>query len=291
MWKFGMSVSSVEAENFDRLAAAKADVIEISLHPDKYPTLDWQEVRRLSDASGVGLWSVHLPFWGSAEKVDIACMDAEVRRRTISMQSEYIKRAGDIGVKVAVIHPGLEPTLPEERHDRLGYSTESLAKLTEIAARAGMTLAVEDLPRTCLGNCISDMKQFLTADERLMICFDVNHLLTEKHSKFVSELGSRIVTLHISDYDFRNERHWLPGEGMIDWVELVGLLEDAGYKGPWLYELGLKAPDSINRPRELTYFDFYNNYRECIAKQKPTAIGIPNAEVVERLAYIKSPQV
>ena len=35
MWKFGMSVSSVDAENFDKLAAAKVDVIEISLHPDK----------------------------------------------------------------------------------------------------------------------------------------------------------------------------------------------------------------------------------------------------------------
>ena len=290
MWKFGMSVSSVAADNFEKLAAAKVDVIEISLHPDKYPSLDWQGVKRLSDEHGVGLWSVHLPFWGSTEKVDIASMDAEVRRRTVSMQSEYIKRAGEIGVRVAVIHPGLEPTLPEERTERLGYSTESLARLTEFAARAGMTLAVEDLPRTCLGNCTADMKQFLTADDRLMVCFDVNHLLTEKHSKFVSELGSRIATLHISDYDFRNERHWLPGEGMIDWVELVGLLEDAGYNGPWLYELGLKAPESINR-RELTYSDFYNNYIECVGKQKPTAIGIPNAEVVERLAYIKSPQV
>lgn len=290
MWKLGISVHSVEAEDFDKLAAAKVDVIEISLHPDKYPTLDWKGVRRLSEDSGVGLWSVHLPFWGTTEKVDIACMDAEVRRRTIAMQTEYINRAGDIGVKVAVIHPGLEPTLPEERHDRLGYSTESLAKLTEAAARAGMTLAVEDLPRTCLGNCIADMKQFLTADERLMICFDVNHLLTEKHSDFIRELGGRIVTLHISDYDFRNERHWLPGEGMIDWVELVGLLEKTGYKGPWLYELGLKAPESINR-RELTYADFYNNYLECVGKQKPTALGVPNAEVVERLAYYKTPIV
>lgn len=288
MWKLGMSVSSVDAGNFEKLADAKVDVIEISLHPDKYPSLDWRGVEHLSGEYGVGLWSVHLPFFGTTETVDIASMDAEVRRRTVYMQSEYLKRAGEIGVKVAVIHPGLEPTLPEERSDRLNYSTESLAKLTETAARAGMTLAVEDLPRTCLGNCIADMKQFLTADDRLMICFDVNHLLTEKHSAFVSELGRRIVTLHISDYDFRNERHWLPGEGMIDWVELVQLLTDAGYTGPWLYELGLQAPESIKR-RELTYSDFYSNYLECLGKQAPTPIGVPDAEVVERLAYIKSP--
>lgn len=40
----------------------------------------------------------------------------------------------------------------------------------------------------------------------------------------------------MSDYDRKNERHWLPGEGVIDWNELLSVLIDSGYKGPFIYE-------------------------------------------------------
>jgi sugar phosphate isomerase/epimerase len=55
---------------------------------------------------------------------------------------------------------------------------------------------------------------------------------------FVEAIGSRIITLHVSDYDFIDERHLLPGEGKNDWAAIVDALERADYAGPWMYEVG-----------------------------------------------------
>lgn len=33
------------------------------------------------------------------------------------------------------------------------------------------------------------------------------------------------------------ERHWLPGEGKINWKELIAALDSCGYSGVWMYEV------------------------------------------------------
>ena len=288
-WKFGMSTGILTEDHFRKCAEAGVDVIELSSIEEVYRNLDWKAVGSWSKSTGVGIWSIHLPFWAKP-KIDPACMDADVRKRTLEMFREYTGRASELGAKIAVVHPALEPTDPAERQTRIGYSQESMAKLADIAAGYGMIAAVEDLPRTCLGNTADELYEIISADDRLRVTFDVNHLLLDTHEHFVEKLGNKIATLHIADYDFRNERHWLPGEGLIDWKHLVTLLENANYTGPWLYELGLKAPESMNR-RELTYEDFHRNYLECVNKQPLTVIGTPNADIVEAQAYLKTAKV
>ncbi len=287
-WKFGMSVGNVTAENFAAMAEGKVDVIEVSTTDDAYDALDWRSVRANSNEYGVGLWSIHLPFWSKTRKIDIAHMDAQTRRDTNAYLAELIKKAGDIGIPVAVIHPGLEPTADNERETRLNYSAESLAELAEVCAQSGMTLAVEDLPRTCLGNHSDDFKILLSGDERVRIVFDTNHLLIQKNVDFIRVLGEKIITLHVSDYDFLNERHWLPYEGKNHWVDIVTELEKVGYEGPWLYELGLKAPKTINR-RDLTYADFRANYEACVNKRPAEILGTPNEEHLYDWIYFEKP--
>lgn len=69
------------------------------------------------------------------------------------------------------------------------------------------------------------------------ICFDVNHLLGESHETFLNALASQVVTTHLSDYDGVDERHWLPGEGIVPWKRILDGLMEAGYRGPFLFEL------------------------------------------------------
>jgi sugar phosphate isomerase/epimerase len=42
--------------------------------------------------------------------------------------------------------------------------------------------------------------------------------------------------LHISDYDGVDERHWLPGQGIINWSEVVESLVSIDYGGPFMFE-------------------------------------------------------
>lgn len=257
--------------DFEALTRAGIFDIEISVADSKYSTLDHAGIKRRADAHGVNIWSYHLPF-SPFEKIDIA--KTKLQEYSIGYFSELIKKASDIGSKIIVVHPSGEPFADSEREEALKVSMDSLTRLAEIASKEGSIIAVEDLPRTCLGRDSSDILKLLSADDRLRVCFDTNHLLSEPVKDFIEAVGDKIITTHFSDYDFKNERHWLPGEGKIDWVELIDALDKVGYTGPVLYELGLKPSYSIVR-RDLTFEDFVENRQRLIDRMPLEAIGKP----------------
>jgi sugar phosphate isomerase/epimerase len=113
------------------------------------------------------------------------------------------------------------------------------------------------------------MLDLLSADPALRACFDTNHLLSEDPADFVRKVGNKIITTHVSDCDFLNERHWYPGEGKIDWPALMRALEEVGYQGPFIYEIGLLASEYH---RALTPADLVNTAHEIFAYKTPTRI-------------------
>lgn len=233
---------------------------------------------------GVEIWSYHLPFW-PFEEWDPCSFDEEKRERTLAMHKTHLQRAAQLGASVAVIHPSAEPNLPEHRTRLMEFAKQHLQRLADNAASLGITVAVENLPRTCLGKDSSDMLQLLQADERLRVCYDTNHLLTENATHFIRAVGDNIITVHISDYDFLNEKHWLPYEGDINWVELVTALEEVGYTGPFMYEVASeprpmthRTRPTIDRPRPLTLKDVRENFEACVNKRPASPVGTRNEQ-------------
>ena len=98
---------------------------------------------------------------------------------------------------------------------------------------------MEFLPRTCPGNCVDELFDFLDgiSGDVAGVCLDVNHAnLGQDILANIGRLGERIISLHISDNDAIDERHWLPGQGALDWPAIVVALRGCGYRGPFLYE-------------------------------------------------------
>ena len=88
---------------------------------------------------------------------------------------------------------------------------------------------------------------------------------------------SREMEEDFEDYDFIDERHWLPGEGKVDWRAVYKTLVDGGYQGAWMYEVGFATPTkTLHRPRNLTCADFVRNAREIFAGKPITVIGTPH---------------
>ena len=271
-----LSVGCLTAEHFEQLKNAGVDAIEISMADKNYPLIDWRKVVRTAEETDLLLWSFHLPF-SPFYIHNIASTDAFVRKTTVDYLKVLMDRAaGYAGIRTLVVHASGEPIAPETRAARMEYAKEGLAQLCEAAASYGAVLAVEDLPRTCLGKNAEEIQELLHADERLRVCFDTNHLLGgRKPQDFIRALGDKIVTVHFSDYDGVDERHWMPGEGIIDWNAVMDALDDIGYRGPVLYELGYSAPATITRPRDFTPEDFVRNHEELEARHPLTVIGTP----------------
>ena len=257
---------------FKALKEAGIKNIELSRAWTEYDSLDYDEIKHLSQKYGVNIWSFHLPF-ADPQHVDIASLDEEIRQKSVEWWCRLIKTGAEMGVKIFVAHPSSEPISedPEIRSKNIAAAKKSLKELAEFAAEYDAVIAVEDLPRTCLGRNSDEIAELLSADSRLRVCFDTNHLLIEDNLKFIEKLGNKIVTLHVSDYDFTDEKHWLPGEGKIDWQALYTALIAKGYNGVWMYELYLKTPQTIERPRDLEFNDFIENATQ-IFENKPLQI-------------------
>ena len=260
-WITGLSIhfdTGYSQKDFEAFKAAGIGAIEISPSFAKRDEVDWDAVKRESERTGVKINSYHLPF---SRSYTISDVDEAKRQEVVQNNIRLIEKAAYAGAKYMVVHPSTEPIEEDDRKNQMEQAKKSLRELCDVAERLNVVIAVEDLPRTCLGRDVADMKELLSADERLRVCFDVNHLLRGTHEEFVRELGDKIVTLHISDYDFEDECHFMPGLGKIDWCELVTLLEEADYNGCFMYEvsLGEFEKHGIHTPAH-TYEDIHPNH-------------------------------
>ena len=243
-WPLALSVGPecMNVETLDALSAAGIHQIELSsgqIEPF-YSMIDFphrsQEIAALAKEHGVEITSIHLPFAPFSE-IDPASADPAVQKRFLEVQTELIEAAARAGIPFAIVHPSGEPYREEERPERLACAIALISELCEKATSLGVTLCLEDLPRTCLCRTSDEMLLFLDAIPDLRVVFDTNHSLSEDNLHYIRAVGSRIVAQHVSDYDFIDERHWLPGEGKNDWEGILSALEEADYHGRFLYEL------------------------------------------------------
>lgn len=272
MYNIGLSTArKVICEDlFKQYNKAGITKMEISLRFDEYKDINYEQIKEWAEKYSIDIWSFHLPFEPFSQ-IDVS--DKNICKETINYYKGLIEKASEIGIKRFIVHPSSEPIKDEDRKERMKCAKESLATLADFAKRDNAVIAVENLPRTCLGRNSEEVSELISEHDELMVCFDTNHLLSENLVDFIYKLKNKIITTHISDYDFINERHWLPGEGEIDWQAVLKALKVVDYSGIWLYEIPFSCPNTIIRDRDLTCEDFVRNAEELFENKDVTLLG------------------
>lgn len=244
LWAIGTSYRLEDAGRFEEqlpdMARDGIRYLELAWRPEKFDLFDPAKERFCESligkakSLGMNIWTMHLPY---GPQWDPSNLDASQRDEAVQRHLRLLCLARRWNIRTAVLHPSWEPIPDAERPARLQACKMALAALAEEAARLNVRIAVECLPRTCLGNTSEEMAQLMEASGLLGICCDVNHLVQEPPEAFIRKLGSRIVTVHLSDNDGIDEAHWLPGQGVIRWDAVAGALADAGYRGPAMFEV------------------------------------------------------
>ena len=249
MYKIGSSSKHLELndELFDRYALAGIQVMEIAMSLERFMSVDYNKLKALADKHSVEIVSVHLPCDACDPSTN------EAYDYTMRIYRTIIEKASSIGIHRFVVHTGNASNDPDERSYRMNIAKNNLSRLADMAAEYDSVIAVEVLPRTCLGRNSDEILELISLNDKLMVCFDTNHLLKEDSTEFIRKVGKRIVTTHVSDYDFVDEKHWLPGTGMIDWDRLIDTLIEVGYNGPWMYEVDFEYSDVLGR--DITFDD------------------------------------
>lgn len=243
-FKPGVSLRFGEApetdENLLALSNSKLDCVEIA-YVSYCDNIVWTDtVRKTLEKTPIKINSVHAPF---SKEVDISRLD-DGCDFAIQEVSKSINMAKRLGANILVVHGSSEPIDDDNRLQRIAKCKSSLNILCEKAKSAGIKLAIEMLPRTCLGNTADELQMLLDdlPAEYIGFCLDVNH--PKDHTKIpdiVKQLGDRIITLHISDYDGVDEKHWMPFKGLIDWRAFANSLSDIEYQGAFIYEANLEG--------------------------------------------------
>jgi sugar phosphate isomerase/epimerase len=244
-WKVGTSIRlspELTANDFKALKQAGITAVEFGVGRADAPEAAAGagklavQVHEWAKDAGVEIWSVHIPF---AKDLDISNADEQERRQVLQRITRVLDAYAPLRAKKLVIHGSYEISKPipsGERQARIAASRKSLAVLAAKAKTMDAQLALECLPRSCLGNTSQEIQTLADGIPSLGICLDTNHLLQEKNEDFIAKIGRRIVTLHVSDYDRTDEKHWLPGQGVNNWNAIVEALQDADYRGPFLFE-------------------------------------------------------
>ena len=202
----------------------------------------------LFDKAGVEVRTVHANFGGS---IDISSPDHTVRSDGIQAFSTALDLAMRMRAQIVIVHPSSEPIPDEARTRRMEEAKHSIWTIAEMAGRAGCRIALELLPRTCLGNSVEELLRLLEEVDPSTagICLDTNHLMADFTTlpAVVRNLGPRLNALHCSDYDGVDEKHWPPLRGVINWATFLQALRDVHFSGPFHYEATLDGQTPAER--------------------------------------------
>lgn len=238
----------VEEQEWEHLYQLGFRYAEIALQSCDRTVEEFQEFiqdnAQGAKAAGLTLWSLHLPYGRSTDVTVESDSCMETLKKIMCFGAE-------IGFQIFVLHASFEP-IKDDREQRIRIGNKNIRELAKYANSLGMKLAIECLPRTCIGNTGEECERLIAGTDA-GICMDINHLFQETPKDFIERLGDKIITTHISDNDGVDERHRVPGEGTIDFVEAFQALDTVNLEIPLIFEVRSKS--------ELHPEDILNGYQ------------------------------
>lgn len=211
--------------------------LEFRIVKDDYDEID-ERVRIIlkeKEKSGIVTRTVHLPQKSS---FDLSQSDENLRLAALENQKRVVRHIFPLRPEVLVLHPCAGEVKEEVDPERVEALIKSLKEFSTYCAAMGMKVAVENLTNGMVQTSADMLPIMEAVGENVGICFDVNHLLKETHRDFIRKVGKYIITMHVSDNDGIQERHFLPGDGVINWKKLFEELSKIGYDGTMIVESG-----------------------------------------------------
>ncbi len=192
--------------------------------------------------------SAHLPFYGAGLRWDPSALEEDVRKDVVARMSKLMLDNADLLGGNITLHASNEPPL-ETHARRIIQCRKSLEDFMPIAEKLGVSINLEFLPRTCVGNSEEELEALIDGfpEEYVGICIDVNHIMTryEDLPKMIKRLSPRLKTMHICDYDGVDEMHWFPWQGIIPWDKVMAAVREVPHDitliSETMYQLGAKV--------------------------------------------------
>jgi sugar phosphate isomerase/epimerase len=246
-WPIGISTGSFYTQSIftcaEQIVHGGFNMVEVCSSPAH---LDYHDMKAVGDAAemldrlGIEPYSFHAPF---DKNIDITSPDPALREHSRNEILTAAKAASLLSVRFFVIHPGPEKSIdihPEERLTRLQNAASVLDSVAEFCEEHGISIALENmLPHLIFGN-MHDMLWILGAIKKMKIgtCLDTGHAyLSGNLSRTMYKLSGHLHIVHANDTAGKYDDHLPPGEGVIQWNNILSSLGKSGFQGTIILEL------------------------------------------------------
>lgn len=180
-----------------------------------------------------GFVTLHSALWDLVP----SARDSKVRAATKERLSQCLDIAEELGIGCVVCHLDFFPLARSPIYASKWTERQSLF-WRELLQGRSVALLLENIwePRPDIVRDAVDSVGL----ESVGACLDAAHVhLSSPHaqSEWVDDLGARIRCLHVSDNDRSLSQHLPPGQGTIDWKDLLSAMVRQGLSVPAVMEV------------------------------------------------------
>ncbi|RLI40282.1 hypothetical protein DRO64_09235 [Candidatus Bathyarchaeota archaeon] len=251
-WKIGFHtwsfVSIPLKEALRRIRDAGYTEVEITadrthLDPRVFSPSRLPSLKSLLKDLGLHPNSVHAPI----KDVDIAAQNPDVRVKSIKLIMKTLEYCRSIECPILVLHPNGEEGASLKPDDSKKNLIDSLTQIVKKAEDLGVNIAIEnmiDVKGRRFGSRVSHIREVIESigSPSLGICFDTGHvnLFSDPNISMdgeIFEAGEYLMTLHVHDNNGMEDEHKPPGDGSINWSQVIEALKKVNYAGVFMMEV------------------------------------------------------
>lgn len=267
--------TGISSSAYFGLHSTEADYLRIKMHG--YDCIDYQNFintetelfamrdsefeeflsreRALAEAAGIEIYQAHSPWRYPPQDYT-----EEDRAERLEKMKKSIWGTSLLGCKYFVIHPimpfGADKDPEPEKLFEMNY--EFMSALLPIAKEHDVVICLENMPMTQLSLARPlEILEFVKAinSEYMQVCIDTGHcaVFGISPADAVRLTAEYLKVLHVHDNNGRQDLHWLPYYGVIDWVDFNKSLHEIGYDGCLSLETNIsrKIPDDIKEHHQI----------------------------------------
>jgi sugar phosphate isomerase/epimerase len=217
-----------------------SDQRDLELQDAVYPSVldgDLQPlVRQVRDVLDgyTGRIGIHGPFLS----LDLLGYDPKIRSVVVERYRQALHLAAELGASHMVIHspfiffgsPFLAHAPSAGQQDQIAQIQATLEEIVPLAEQARCTLMIENIQDTNPAPLLNVVRSF--DSEYVRMSLDTGHAFITHRiggptpDQWVREAGALLGHVHLQDSDGQLDRHWLPGDGNLNWFALFEALRE-----------------------------------------------------------------
>lgn len=206
-----------------------------------YPPAEMERIGGWLEECGLGVSHVHA---SEGDRCDWMAADEAQRRAGVALLANRVEMAGRLGGDVAIVH--MKRNGPPEPRDADAYWSAVWRSLDELRAAAeehGVRVAIENGPDN-----FDDVQRVLARydDAYVGLCYDTGHgNLDPDGLGRLQAWRNRLIAVHLHDNNGRDDVHWMPFTGTVDWPRFAEVLAGSADADPLSLETILYPPGAV----------------------------------------------